>query len=285
MRNIGLSLVAVFAIAVALLFLTSTLVVKDFTETVSFEIKDQVSMSIYFKDGVDEETVLVIQEEIMELSDVRDVQYISKQSALEGFINRHKDNAVLMAALAEVGNPFLPSLSIVSETSEGYETVIAFLEESPSRVFFEKIDYDQRKTIIDSIFNVTETVQKTGFILAIIMGFVSVLVVFNIVRLAIYGMKEEISIMRLVGVSRRYIASSFVFQGIITGIAGALVSLLIILAVTLIFGEKIVGTIPGLNLQTYFIANAGSLLLIQFGTAIVLGVTSSLVAIAKYLKI
>ena len=284
-RNIGLSLVAVFAIIITLLFLTFALIATDFAKLLSSDVRNQVSVSIFFKDGVDEETILMIQEEIKEIHDVREVNYTSKQAAFDNFISRHKDNVVLMAALAEVGNPFLPSLSIISETAEGYERVAAFLEESPSRVFFEKIYYDQRKMIIEDIFRITSIIQKTGLTVATIMAFVSILVVFNIIKLAIYGMREEIFIMRLVGVSRRYIASSFIFQGVITAITGVLATILILIATTMIFGEKIAGFIPGLNFQEYFIINMESLLLIQFGTAIVLAVVSSMIAVAKYLKV
>ncbi len=285
MRNMGLSLVAVFAIAVALLFLTFALIASDLAETVSSDVRDQVSVSIYFKDGVDEETVFAVKEEIEELPDVREANYVSKQVALERFISRHKDNAVLMAALAEVGNPFLPSLEIISGTTEGYEIVVAFLEESPSRIFFEKIDYDQRKTIIEDIFRITSAVQRVGFVIAAVMAFVSVLVVFNIIRLAIYGMREEISILRLVGVSRKYLASSFVFQGIITAVAGVLTTVLVLVLTVTIFGDKIAIAVPGLDIGGYLLANTGFLLLIQLGSAIALTVLSSLVAVARYLKV
>ena len=282
----GLSLVAVFVIAVTLLFLTFALIAKDFAELISSNVRDQISVSIYFRDGVDEATVFEIQEEIKGLSEIREVNYISKQAALESFITRHKDNAVLMAALAEVGNPFLSSLSVISESIEGYEAVVAFLEESPSRVFLEKIDYDdQRKVIIEEIFRITSIAQRALLTIAAIMAFIAILVVFNIVRLAIYGMREEISIMRLVGVSRRYIASSFLFQGVITGITGALATVLVLIVTTLIFGERIAEFVPGLELKTFLVSNAGLLLLVQFGSAIVLAVVSSLIAVAKYLKI
>jgi len=283
-RNLGFSLVAVFAITITLLFLTFALIAKDYTESVSLDVRDQVSVTVYFKDGVDEETVFAVQEELRELPEIREVNYISKQAALESFIIRHKDNAVLMAALAEVGNPFLPSLNVIAESPAGYEMAVAFLQESPSRVFFEKIDYAQRKMLIQDIFRLTSTVQQTLLVIAGIMALISVLLVFNIIRLALYGMREELSILRLVGVSRRYIAGSFIFQGMITGIAGVLATVLVLVATTLIFGERIAGFIPGLELREYLVANAGFLLLIQFGVAIFLAVFSSLIAVAKELK-
>ncbi len=284
-RNLGLSLVAVFTIAITLLFLTFALIAKDFGEDVSTDVKDKISVSVYFKDGVDEETVLMVREDLLELDYVKSIDYTSKQKALENFISRHSDNAVLMAALAEVGNPFQSSLSIISDSHEGYEMVVAALDRSPSNLFFEKVDYDQRKTIIEGVFNIAETIGKVGLVLAVVMAVTSVLIVFNVIRMAICSMREEVSVMRLVGVSRNYLVSSFVFQGIITGIAGITASLITLAATVLVFGERITTLVPGLNLDGYLLFEIKPLIIIHFGVAIFLAVASSLIAVVKYLKV
>lgn len=284
-RNLGLSLVAVFIITVTLTFLTFALVAKDFGQKVSTDVKDKISVSVYFKDGVDEDTILAIKEDLVEIEHVKEINYISKQKSLEEFISRHSDNSVLMAALAEVGNPFQPSINIISDSPEGYEIIVATLEESPSNVFFEKVDYDERKVVIEDVFHISSTVEKVGLIFAIIMGLVSILTIFNVVRMAIYAMKEEISIMRLVGVSRRYIVSSFVSQGVIIGLAGFLANIILFASIATIFSSKIASCLAGFSLSGYLLSNIWPLLAIQFGVAIILGSVSSLAAIAKYLKV
>jgi len=283
--QIALSLVAVLAIAITIIFLTLTLVAKDFGEMIFSDVQEKMAISLYFKEEVDEETILATKEELVALPDVQNIQYVSKQRALESFIERHRDNPALMAALAEVGNPFLSFLSINSETTAGFERIIAFLEESPSNIFFEKIDYAQRKEVIEQVFQTISIIERVGLVIAIIMSLVTVLVVFNMVKLAIYGMKEEISIMRLVGVSKRFIASSFVFQGAITGLIGLLIGLATLAIIISAFGERIAGFIPGLNILSYISANISFLLIVQFSVALVLGIFSSLIAINKYLKI
>ena len=283
--QIALSLVAVLAIAITIIFLTLTLVAKDFGEMIFSDVQEKMAISLYFKEEVDEETILATKEELVALPDVQNIQYVSKQRALESFIERHRDNPALMAALAEVGNPFLSFLSINSETTAGFERIIAFLEESPSNIFFEKIDYAQRKEVIEQVFQTISIIERVGLVIAIIMSLVTVLVVFNMVKLAIYGMKEEISIMRLVGASKRFIASSFVFQGAITGLIGLLIGLATLAIIISAFGERIAGFIPGLNILSYISANISFLLIVQFSVALVLGIFSSLIAINKYLKI
>ncbi len=284
-RQIGLSLVAVLAIATTIIFLTFALIAQDFGEMVFSDVQEKMTISVYFKEGVDEETILAVKEELVVLPDVQNIQYVSKQRALESFIEKHRDNPALMAALAEVGNPFLSFLNINSETVAGFETIVAFLEESPDNVFFEKIDYAQRREMIEQVFQIISIIQRVGLVIAIIMSIITILVVFNMVKLAIYGMKEEISIMRLVGVSKKFITSSFIFQGVITALIGLLVGVAILAILVLIFGERIAGFIPGLNISSYILTNFSFLLIVQLSLALVLGIFSSLIAVSKYLKI
>ncbi len=283
-RNMGLSLAAVFIISIILIFAISIFTVKDFSELLIEDVEDRISISVYFKEGVDEETVLGIKDEISKKEEVKSIQYFSRNETLNLFIDRYEDNPVIMASLAEVGNPFLASLNIKSETTEGYESIASYLTENPSRIFFEKIDYDERKDVIESIFNITSTVRKTGIALVLILSLIAVLIVFNIIRLAIYGMKEEIKIMKLVGVSNGYIRGIFIFQGFIIGLISFLVSFLVVFSFGLFFGEAINKFIPGLDVFTYLKNNFLFVISIQVVIGLGLGVLSSLMAVGRYLK-
>jgi cell division transport system permease protein len=283
-RNIALSLVAVFVITTTIVLATFVFAVKDFSDLLVEDIKDKMSISVYLKDGVDEETVLEVKEGLLELEETRSVKYISKEEALESFMERYKDDPMIMASLAEVGNPLLSSLSIKAENIDGYEVIAEHLNESPLRIFFEKIDYDQRKTVIQEVFRITELSQKVSFSLAAILALIAISIVFNTIRLAIYGMRDEIKTMRLVGVSNRFISGLFVSQGIIIGLVSFLASFLIVFGIGIFLGENLKSLIPGLDLFNYLKTNFSFIFLLQIILSVSLGVFSSVFATSKYLK-
>ncbi|OQA71022.1 MAG: Cell division protein FtsX [Parcubacteria group bacterium ADurb.Bin247] len=284
-HNSGLFLVAVFAIAIVLIFTTFAFVIQDFAQSVSSEIKQKVSVSVYFKDGVDEDTIMDVKSGLEELPDVVDVSYTSTEDALESFIQRYKNDPLLMAALAEVGNPFPASISVSSDSVEGYDAIVYFLEDSPSQVFFEKIDYGQRKPIIEDLFYITDTVKKAGLLIAVIMSLIAILVVFNIIKSSIRGMRDEISIMRLVGVSRNFLFASFTFQGLIIGLFSIALSFLITIALVFLFGEDVKNIVFGLDVANYLEENSMFLLQVHVFVAFMLGVISSILAVTRYLKV
>ncbi len=283
-RNAGLSLAAIFIISVVLIFAVSIFTVRDFGELLIKDVEDRVSISVYFKEGVDEETILELKDEILEIEETESVEYFSRSETLNLFIDRYKDNPVIMASLAEVGNPFLASLIIKSETTKGYEVIASYLTESPSRIFFEKIDYDERKEVIENIFNITSTIRSVGLVLVLVLSFIAILIVFNIIRLAIYGMREEIKIMKLVGVSNAYIRNVFVFQGFIIGFISFLISFLFVFGFGLFFGDAVNNFIPGLDIFTYLKNNFLFIVFVQIAIGLGLAILSSLMAIGRYLK-
>ncbi len=283
-RNAGLSFVAVFAIVATLLLAVFVFTVNDFSEMIVDNVKDKISISVYFKDGVDEKTIQEVKESVLLLEETKSVEYTSKEEAFEIFIERYKNNPTVMASLAEVGNPFLSSLSIKSGSPEGYEIIADHLHQSPLMIFFEKIDYEQRKLTIESVFAITTKAQKVGFAFAVILAVIAVLIVFNTIRLAIYSMKDEIKIMRLVGVSDGFIRGLFIMQGAIIGVLSFTLSFAIVFGCGMLFGGKVDNLIDGIYLFEYLKANFLVILLLQLLLGLGLGIISSFISAVKHLK-
>ena len=225
-------------------------------------------------------------ESIAELPEVKEITYISREKALEKFTETHKDNPVLMESLAEVGtNPFLASLGIRAAQANQYEAVVNYLENSNLNYLFEKIDYYQRKPVIDRIYGLSSSFNRIGLILSLILIMAAVLVAFNTVRLSIYNSREEIKIQKLVGASNWFVRGPFLVQGAICGFFAALVSLLIFTLLTLGFNSQAAVLFPDLKLFSFFMSNFWLVFFIQLLTGILLGIVSGLVAVRRYLRV
>ncbi len=283
-RNFGLSLVAVFVITITVLLITSIYAIKDFSELLVEDVKDRISVGVYFKDGVEEDVIFEIKDSVLGLEETRGVEYTSKLEAFDIFVERYENDPVLMASLIEVGNPFLASLNIKSNTIEGYQVIVNHLENSPLSIFIEDIDYDQRKEVINNIFEITVIAQQIALILAIITAIIAILIVFNTVRLAIYGMKEEIKMMRLVGVSNKFIKALFVMQGAIIGALSFISAFIFVFISALLFSERLRLLIPSLDLFNYLKENFLIIVLVQILVGLGLGIISSVTATIRYLK-
>jgi len=279
----------IFIMTMTILLATSLFLFKDISQILISAIREKADISVYFKTAAQEEDILNIQGELSKIPEVKDVEYVSKEKALEDFIQRHKDNQVLMGSLEEVGgNPFLAALNVRAFEASQYQAVVNFLDatlEPTYQNLIEKVDYYQRKPVIERIFALTSGAGKVGISLSIVLAIVAILVAFNTIRLAILNQAEEIKIQRLVGASNWFIRGPFLVQGAISGIISTLISLLIFALICWFLGPKIEFLFSGLNVWKFFAGNFFNIILIQLSTGILLGAISSSIAIRKYLKV
>ena len=285
-RDGGISAATCFILVITIFLVSFLFLLQNVSQFLISELQEKVDISVYFKEIAPEEDILKVEKELSQIPEVKNVKYVSREEALQVFIQRHKDNPVLMESLVEVGgNPFLASLNIKAWEASQYQKVADFLKAARFENLIEKVDYHQRKPVIERIFSLSAAANQTGILLSIVLVVVAILVTFNTIRLAILNQKEEIQIQRLVGASNWFIRGPFLIQGTISGILAVLFSLSIFALICWALSPKIEFFFPDLNLFSFFTKNFWTLFLIQFFTGIGLGVISSTIAIRKYLKV
>jgi cell division transport system permease protein len=255
------------------------------------EIKDKVDINVYFTTNAGEADIFSLKKSIENISEVANVSYVSKDEALANFKERHKDDALTLEALDELGeNPLTASLSIKAKEPSQYEGIAKFLggEDSSSGgnyPIIEKVNYYQNKVVIEKLTKITDATNAVGFWIAILFLVISVIITFNTIRLAIFISKDEISVMRLVGASGRYVKGPFVVSGILYGVVSATLVMIVFFGLTYWIGNISKDFFVGLDLFDFYLKNFGQIFLIIFGSGIALGAISSYLAVHRYLKI
>lgn len=249
-------------------------------------IQDKIDISIYFKVNTPEDEVLRIKRSLEGIDEVSEVEYISRDRALEIFQERHADDETIMQALEELEeNPLSASLNIKAENPEEYAQVASFLDSIVSEELVDNITYNQNQAVIDRLAAIIRVSRQIGLLAAAFLAVVAVLVSFNTILLGIYSNREEISIMRLVGASNLYVRGPFVVVGIIYGVIAATLSMLFTLPVIFLSSDYVTLFVPEMDLQAYFMSNFFTIYFFQLLFGIGIGVISSLIAIRRYLKI
>lgn len=285
-RDGGMIIANIFIMVMAISVITSLFLFRDISQFVIQSLQEKVDVSVYFKYEAAEEDVIRVKEAIASIPEVKEVNYVSRQEALEKFTEKHGSNPVLMESLTEVGtNPFLASLGIKAFQAYQYEAVVGFLESPQYDYLIEKIDYYERKPVIESIYSLTSNFNKAGIAFSVIFVLIAILVAFNAIRLSIYNSREEIKIQKLVGASNWFVRGPFLAQGTICGFFAAIFCFLLFALLTWGLDSKAELLIPGLGLFSLFTVNIWMILLIQLASGIVLGILSSLIAVRRYLKV
>jgi cell division transport system ATP-binding protein len=271
-------------VMVALFVIGSTIFVDQLLTTSLNTLQSKVDINVYFVPDAPQEEIDRITTAVSALPDVASVEYTSREEALRLYRERNRNDEIAMQALDELDeNPLGANIAIQARETSQYEQVARFLEEQQAQEEPHEINYARNRDSIDTLTAVIEAVEQASFIILIVLLVASVLITFNTIRLAIYTAREEIAIMRLVGASNMFIRGPFMLQGMMYGFIAGLLALAIFYPLLVWIGPSTEAFFE-LNLLTYYINNFGQIFGVLVGVGVVLGLLSSILAIARHLK-
>jgi cell division transport system permease protein len=290
-RNSFVSLASALIMTVTLSVIGILVFANAVLNTSLVSLRDKVDINIYFVTGADEGSILSLKKDVEALPEVASVQYVSRDQALADFKTRHENDQLTLQALDELGdNPLGAMLNIKAKETSQYESIAKFLESKNAlskggTQIIDKVNYYQNKTAIDKLSAITSSARSLGLALVFVFSFISIMITFNTIRLVIYNSRDEISVMRLVGASTRYIRGPFVVSGIMYGVIAGVLTLLLFYPFLLWLNPKLLSFFSGFSLLSYYGHNFIQIFVIIVGTGIILGAISSYMAVRRYLKI
>ncbi len=287
-RNFWLSIVTITIIVLSL-FSTSILVgIGAMSDAVLSIVNEKVDIALYFKTNVPQEVTLVTQERVSQIPKVGKVELITAEEALEQFKEKHGDDELVTEALSELdSNPLGAVLLVTAEDIDSYEDVLAGINNLNLSEFIEDTESQDRRLLVNRLKNITRKLSLGVTIMSVFFFVISVLVVFNTIRLGIYAHKEEIGIMKLVGASNWFVRMPFLINGFLYALLSVIVFWAIFMAtlnsfdssVALFFSEI------GFSPKSYFAQNFFILFSQQLLVLTVVNILSAWVAIQRHLRV
>lgn len=254
-------------------------------KTAISSIQEKVDISVYFKSNAPEDSILSVKRSLEGLEEVKFVEYISREKALEEFKAKHANDETIIKTLEELEeNPLLASLNVKAKELNQYNAIASYLETPSLKDLIEKVTYAQNQIVIERLSSILKTMNQAITILTLFLAFLAVVVTFNTIRLAIFTDKEQIGIMRLVGASNNFIQGPFIVEGIIYGLISATIAFLLYIPVIQFVSPKLTSFVADVNLSDYLNANFFRLYVYQVLFGLALSIISSAIAISRYLK-
>ncbi|MCK5591830.1 MAG: ABC transporter permease, partial [Candidatus Pacebacteria bacterium] len=278
LRNGIVSFSSVLVMTVALLMIGSTILLSVFLNATLMNVEDKIDINVYFNVDAEEESILTLKNSLEILPEISSVTYVSKDLALEEFKERHKNDELTIQALKELeDNPLRARFNIKAVSPEQYDSIAQMLEGDTAISlqygdgFIDKVNYRDNKLVIERMKKIIYGVEQGGIITTIVLIFISILITFNTIRLAIYISKDEISVMRLVGAGKMYIRGPFVVAGALYGVVASLITIGLFYPITLSIKQHTEDLYGGIDLFRYYISNFNQIFLIILISGILLG--------------
>ncbi len=289
-RNLTLAVAAMAVMVITLtIVLFSVIANATFVNTIE-QLTDKITISVYIKDTVTDEQRTKLINDLKAISNVRSVEYISKDKALEDYKKANQANLDLLLAISQTDNPLPASLRLKPKDPNRIEEIRSFIEKPDIKALqSDETSYSgSRKEAIDNITQTTRFFQRAGIAGVVIFALVSVLIIFNTIRMSIFNRRDELQIMRLLGASTSYIRGPFVVETVIYGVIAALLSVTIVESLFSLaanaFEASSLGLLDIRYANDYFAKRFWLILTIQIGIGILIGAASSAIATRRYLK-
>jgi cell division transport system permease protein len=290
MRNITIAVAAIAVMVVTLTVLILSVVTNaTFANTIS-TITNKIDISVYLKDSDTEAQTNAIVKQLKSLPNVKAVLYLDKAQVLARYEAQNSSNQQLALAISETSNPLPATIHIKPRNLNHISDIKTFLT-LPANMSLQSNPPSYSGNLqqaIDNITHATDILRKLGFIAIIIFGFITALIIFNTIQMAIFNRRDEIQIMRLLGASTSYIRGPFIVESAIYGILSAIFSIIIVNSLFITASSTLQATTLGLldiNYATsYFDNHFWLLLTMQVMIGIIIGSVSATIATRRYLK-
>lgn len=290
-RNIWLSIAAIAMMVITLTILLFAVVANaTFAHTIN-DITSHIDVSVYLKDNVSVQQKDNLISQLKKVGNVKSVEYVSKADALKAYEAQNANNPDLLAAISQTDNPLPASLNVKPIDVNNLQTIKDFLDKPNIQALqSDPTSYSgDRKAAIDKITRATHFFEQAGVVGIVVFIFISMLIIFNTIRMAIFNRRDELVIMRLLGASTAYIRGPFIVETMLYGFVAAIISLGAVAALFAVASQTLQASSLGLldinYSNNYFSNRLWQILTIQILAGILIGAASSAVATRRYLKL
>lgn len=235
------------------------------------------SITVYCTQGLPTLKAVQVGEQIKNLDNISECELVPKDQAVEEMLEMLGDNGTVLEGLMGDDN-FLPDSYRISMTDLSlYDETVAQITsiEGVEKI----IDYSD---IANQLTQLDDMVTTVCFWIILLLGVVSLFIISNTIRVALFSRRLEISIMKSVGATNWFVRVPFIVEGVLIGlVSGGLASLILNLAYDrFISSLSILSFFTPLPLDPYRLRIVLVFLLAGAG----FGVLGGLISIGRYLR-
>lgn len=221
-HNLMFSLASI-ATMVACIFLFGLFVaVLMNLDSVVKNVEQEVGVTVLFEDGISQEQITVIGEQIEAYDGVVSVEFTSADEAWEEFQKEYFADNPEMAETFKDDNPLINSSSYTVQIDEieKQNDLVTYIEslEGVSKV-------NQSAAAVNTLSSFNKLVGYASMVIICILLIVSVFLISNTVTVGINVRKNEIAIMKWIGATDLFVRAPFIVEGMILGLVGAIIPL------------------------------------------------------------
>lgn len=197
------------------------------TEKISNTFKENVPLTVYFKDEAKETEIEALQAQILNQPYLKDLTFVHKDSAAIQHQETIGENFVHFLGYNPLQHSFDIHLNGAFVQKDSIKNIELTFKENP---LVDDVIYDQELVIL-----LNDNVERVTFWVLIISGvftIISMLLINSSLRLSVYSNRFIIKTMQMVGATKAFIRKPFIWRSIKLGLIGSVLAIVAVLLLT-----------------------------------------------------
>lgn len=276
-----MSFASIMTVTASLVIFSLFLIISVNVEHMVEQVRSEYELLVVIDENADEATIQGIGKAISAMPDVRDARLVTKEEGLEE-LKASMGNQELFEGL-ELDNPLRNTYRV---SLRNLNQSVGVMEQISLISGVVKINSNQEA--VSMLQNITKVVNTVGFWLFLLLMVISIAIITNTIRLAVYARRKEINVMKFIGATNWFIRWPFIVEGVVIGLLAAILSFAIVYGgyyyASDSFAKILSGGIAGLKLiDVHFMMRWVALFSVVLG--VFSGVTGSVISVRKHMKV
>ena len=274
--NLSTTIAATMTVLIGMFLLGLFIALGSWVVSWTDNVKREVLVKVFFEKDARPAEINAVRNRLVQMDEVKKVVYVSPDDALRRMKEKFPELTENLAS-----NPLPPAFEVTPKDAENVDAIAAKLDPAPAGV--DKVDYAQKKT--ERVLKVARVIELVFLAASLILLVASIILIANTIRLSIFSRRREIEVMKLVGASNWFVRGPFMLEGLICGLAGALIAVVLLflgreLALPAVFSDTIKDA--GSDVRAWsFPVIAGILV----AAGLVLGALGSGITLRRFLRV
>ncbi len=289
-RNAWLTIAATAVMVVALTIISIAVVLNVTANNAIDNLARDLKASVYLKDGTTEEQRKELKAGLQSLDFVESVELISQDQAKDDLAGDFNNDDSILQALALAGEDVLPaSYKITVKDLERMPEIKQLAEQDKFAATVDSVSLGQTdaQATIDKAASAQRFINTGSILAALILSAVSVMIIFNTIRMAIYTRRDEIRIMKLIGATPDYIRGPFLVEASLYGVFAGIIANTAVYSLIISLGRKVQDQ-PEFSVTYDYFTSPWIIIMMVFSVILIgifIGIFSSMLAMEKHLKL
>ena len=214
-----------FTSLAAMLVIAACLMITGIFSLVAYNIDLQVrelegksEIVIYIDESVSRENAQALKSKIKKIDNIKTADFVTREQLFEDYLDSLGEDAYVMEELRN-DNPLRDSYQITMKDVSLHKETVEALEALDGVAASSSM-----QEVSDRLIQIRKVVNLISVTLVALLGAVSVFIIANTVKLAMFARKEEIAVMKMVGATNHFIRAPFVVEGMFLGMCAALLA-------------------------------------------------------------